>query len=181
MSARLALLQHDIAGLARRCRAEAAQISDRHKGGTLPALYRVLAGCLELCERCADPAERDELERLVLDQPHSGNRRYVERGSDVYVLVCRYVFHADTRANASRYSHCLRQAGKLGIESRDLPGHLTEQGGLNALYMRRPVERTTTDTKTLRLTESITCPKTGRFTVTLERMPDNTYRPWSVD
>jgi hypothetical protein len=181
MNACLAIQPDGITALARRFRAEAAHVSDRHKGGTLPALYRVLAGCMELCERCElDPADRAELEQLFASQPREGNRRYVEKGSDIYVFVCRYVFHDDTRANANRYSHCLRQAALQQIGSNTLADHLANNGGLNALYMRRPLDRTTVETKCLRLTESIVCPKTGRFTVTLERQPDNTYRPWSV-
>jgi hypothetical protein len=53
---------------------------------------------------------------------------------------------------------------------------MKKNGGINALYLRRPLSRTTVLTKCLRLLEQIDVPKSGQFTLTLERMPENAYR-----
>ncbi|WP_147707818.1 hypothetical protein [Microvirga massiliensis] len=134
---------------------------------------------MRLAERCRDPSEFAELQRLFLDQPRSGNRRYIENGSDEFTLVCRFVFadlrSGTERSNASRYAHCLREAAKRQIGSATLVEFLKEEGGINALFLGRPLSRQTVTTKTLRLTEPITVGKGVKFTVTLIRNPDNTY------
>ncbi len=142
------------------------------------SLYAVLAGCMEICERCRDAAEEAELRRLCAALPPlpGRNRTYVERGSDIYQAVARFVFHGEKKsANMNRYAHSLRQAALLQIRSSDLAAWLATEGGINALYLRRPLTRTTVSTKCLRLSESITVPKDKPFTLTLRRSPENVY------
>jgi hypothetical protein len=156
--------------------AHAGPIGKRHSSFEL---YDLLAGCMRVAERCQrDWRARAELEQFFLSQPAVG-RRYVEKGSDEFVLVCRTVFPTGSRAaersNASRYAHCLREAAKRQIPSSELSRVLRSEGGLNALYMARPLTRTTVSTKCLNLTESVTVPKAGSFTLTLRRTADNRY------
>lgn len=157
--------------------AHAGPIGKRHSSF---ALYDLLAKCMALTNRCLrSPQDRAELEQLFLAQPHYGNRRYIENGSDEYLLVCRFVFpdglRKGERTNASRYAHCLREAAKRQIRSNELSAWLKENGGVNALYLRRPLTRTTLCRKTLYLTESIEVPKEGEFTLTLRPTPDGWF------
>lgn len=157
--------------------AEAGPIGKRH---TSFELYDLLEGCMKLAARCAKGDSRDEMLRLVAQQPRSGNRRYVERQSDEYTLVCRFVFmnlkskHAE-RSNASRYAHCLRQATKRGIHPGGLSAHLRENGGVNALFLGRPVAATTVTTRCLRLARQITLPKDALVRLVVRREANNTY------
>ncbi|MGL4396602.1 MAG: hypothetical protein ACRCS9_08700 [Hyphomicrobium sp.] len=135
---------------------------------------------MKLAERCAAKTAFEEIRGLVVQQPNDGKRRYVERGSDEYILVCRFVFDglktaAADRSNASRYAHCLRQAAKKGLKSAELAKHLSENGGVNALFLRRPLEATTVTTKSLSLTKAITVTKGETFTLELRRRKDNFY------
>jgi len=160
---------------ARSIKSSASQIIAKRQSDT--TLDTVLGGCMELCERCGDPGEEIKMRSLVLSLPREGrNRIYVQRGSDVYQLVARYVFYGEEHTgNINRYAHSLRQASLLQIRSADLPAWLRDNGGVNALYLRRPLERTDVTTKCLRLTASITVSKEGIFTLTLRRTPENTY------
>lgn len=179
-SARVIPICGDISSLALDVRSKAALVVDRHinpsqKQASL-ALYAVLASCKEICERCEyDPAERAELERLFLDQPREGNRRYVERGSDIYVLVCRFVFTETDRSNAMRYAAALREADKMRIRSSELARWMKDHGGVNALYFRRPLHARYVKTKALRLAEQIQFCRDRPFTVTLRWRDDNTF------
>ena len=171
-----------VTDLALKARGQASEVVIRHKKRASFQLYSVLAPCLELCERCErDPAERAELERLFAAQPREGNRRYVERGSDIYVLVCRFVFAGTDRSNAMRYSQALREAAKLQIRSGELEAWLGKNGGVNALYFRRPLTTRSVSTKTIRLARSITIPRDRGFTVTLLWSQDNTFRVLGLD
>lgn len=170
-----------ITELAVRTRKDASEVVQRHKKRASFQLYTVLASCLELCERCDQhPIERIELERLFESQPHEGNRRYVESGSDIYVLVCRFVFAGTHRTNAIRYSQALREAVKLQIRSGELEQRLRQNGGINALYFRRPLTIESVSTKTLRLARSITVPRGRPFTLTLQWTAENTFQVQEV-
>lgn len=158
--------------------AEAGPIGKRHSSFEL---YDLLAKCMRLAERCrASKPDFDQIQLLVTQQPHGGNRRYVERGSDEYTMICRFVFSnlrstGAERSNASRYAHTLRQASRCGLNSSTIAEHLTKNGGINALFLRRPLERFDVLTKCLVLTEQIRAPKGGQFTVKLRRTSDNRY------
>lgn len=161
---------------ARNIKSSASQIIAKRQSDT--TLYTVLGGCMELCERCGDPGEEAKMRVLANSLPPRPGRskHFIERGSDVYQLVARYVFYGEEdRSNINRYAHSLRQAGLIQIRGADLPGWLKDNGGINALYMRRPLERNDVTTRCLRLTESITVPKDKSFTLTLRRTPENTF------
>lgn len=140
-------------------------------------LYSVLASALAACEQCIDPVEEALLRRSFKALPVTGtqNRQYVNKSSDVSSLVCRYIFIGDILANASRYAHALREAQKLQIRSDDLVEWLKDNGGVNALYLRRPVARKDVRTKCLRLTTQIVVPKGRAFILTLLRTEENSY------
>jgi hypothetical protein len=169
-----------IAEFAFRVRADAASVVDRHsnpnqKAASL-ALYGVLASCMALCGRCErDASERAELERLFAEQPKAGNRRYVEKSSDVYVRVCRFVFTETDRTNAMRYSQALREAAKLQLNSKTLAGWTRDNGGVNALYFRRPLDARSVKTSALRLAEQIEFSRDRPFAIKLRWRHDNSF------
>jgi hypothetical protein len=144
-------------------------------------LYRILSGVLELCE--ANPIEQEELRRAYADKPlpEGKNRTYVEKGSDIYQLACRYIFHgAEHRANVNRYAIALRRATERQLRSHDLIAWLAGNGGINALYVTRPLDREVVKTKCLRLDVPITVTKGQEFTLRLIRTPENSYRVLSM-
>jgi hypothetical protein len=156
--------------------AEAGPIGKRHSSFEL---YDLLGKCMKLAERCAATSEYEEMRGLVTQQP-GANRRYVERGSDRFILVCRFVFSnlrsaGTERSNASRYAHTLRQAHQKGLRSDDLAEYLKDNGGVNALFLRRPLASLTVTTKCLVLTEAVRIPKDHTLNITLRRTPDNRY------
>ncbi|MGR9056032.1 hypothetical protein ACU8NH_09000 [Rhizobium leguminosarum] len=170
----------DIVQLAIKAKRDAALVVDRHtnpsqKAASL-ALYDVMASCMELCERCElDSAEQTALECLFKEQPKTGNRRYVEKGSDIYVMVCRFVFTETDRTNAMRYASALREASKLQLSSENLSDWMRGNGGVNALYFRRPLDARRVKTKCLRLAEQIEFSRDEPFTLTLRWQDDNTF------
>lgn len=123
--------------------AEAGPIGKRHSSADL---YRLLAECMALAEQCRDLAGHEEMRRLVVERGRDGGKRcYVEHGSDEYILVCRFVFDnlrskSAERSNASRYAHAMRQAAALGVTSATLFERLSADGGINALFLRRPLD-----------------------------------------
>lgn len=143
-------------------------------------LYRILAGCMALAMRCRDPDEAAALRRLVLDRSRGEeSRSYVEAGSDEFVLVCRYVFSSGSasanRSNASRYASALREAAVRQIRPEDLSRYLRHNGGINALFLTRPLAALAVTTRTLRLNSPVTVPKGAAFTLTFRRRPDGTF------
>ena len=165
-----------IMDLAQACRDSAEQVLRRHQKLASLDLYRVLQQCLGLCEACRGDERAVEQLRQAIVAEAAGTRSYVEHGSDVYVVVCRYVFAKDeSRANTCRYAHALREAAKLGLDSSSLYSWLAKNGGVNALYLRRPLEAAVVSTKLIRLDRSVTVPKAGEFALTLERRSDNVF------
>jgi hypothetical protein len=167
-----------IIDLVQQTRQQAGEVVARHKRHSSFRLYDVLAPCLAICERCErDPDERAEIDRLFAEQPKVGqNRRYVEKGSDIYQLVCRYVFAGTYLTNATRYAQALREAAKMQIRSADLATWLRHNGGVNALYFRRPLAALAVEMKTLRLTEPVRVQRHKAFSLTLRWQPDNTFK-----
>lgn len=167
----------------------AAEIGPLRRPGSTPVLYRILADCLALVERCqANPADHAELRERFMARPAAGNRRFVERRNEVWNMVTRYVFepinpaertHA-ARANACRYAMALREAQAKGIGSQQIFTVLSEEGGINALFLARPLERTKIATKALRLRDQIEYPKGGTIRLVLRHLPDNTHEVVSV-
>lgn len=159
-----------------RDRAEAGPIGKRHSSFEL---YALLADCMALADRCREPAEYETLRMALVMQGGSGNRRFIERQSDEYQLVCRYVFFDRNmkreHGNANRYAAALREAARHQIRSADLNEHLRTKGGVNALFLTRPLTAMSSTLKTLYLAEAVTVPKAGRFTLTLERRSDGAF------
>jgi hypothetical protein len=154
----------------------------RRKDATL---YSLLAKCLAACEIVQREGREDDLRDLIRVSVDArdpsiwgqgraaGNqgrgRRYVEAASDVFIMVCRYVLpETETRAARSRYASALREASRRQICSSELAAWLSENGGVLTLFKSRPVKAKSVTTRTLHLNSAVTCPKSGRFSVTLE-------------
>jgi hypothetical protein len=167
-----------ISDLVMQTREQAEEITARHKKLSSFRLYAVLAPVMEVCERAGrDPSERAQLEKLLSTQPHEGNRRFVEKGSDIYTVVCRYVFHSSgNRANLYRYAEALRQAAAIQVGSSILAHWLRHNGGINALYFRRDAVRKPARLKVLRLLETIEFPRDRPFKLTLEWTDQNAFK-----
>lgn len=167
-----------ITELAQAVRHNADEVTNRHKKQASFRLYAVMADVMEVCERAERaPAEKTELDALLREQPHEGNRRFVEKGSDVYTLVCRYVFHGSpNRANLYRYAEALRQAALMQLGSNDLAAWLRSSGGINALYFRREVVKKPARLRILRLLEAIEFPRDKPFTLTLQWTDLNAFK-----
>jgi hypothetical protein len=144
-------------------------------------LHALIARCMAIAERCE--RDQDELSALHAAVRVVGNgatgRRYVETETDSYLIVCRYVFAQD-RGRGWRYAAVMREAAKRQIGSAGLPQWCAMNGGMNALFLSRPLDRKTVSSKTIRLTEAVAMPKHGSVTLTLRRMPDGLFSPVSV-
>lgn len=140
-------------------------------------LYKLLARCLALCERDATDIEALRLAYGREAREATGRRVYIERGSDAPQVVCRYVLREDEhRANVNRYAFALREAQKRQISSTDLVEWLANNGGVNALYLARPLDQEYVATRTLRLDRQIATHKSQPFSLKLIRLPDNTFK-----
>lgn len=158
----------------------------RRKDG---ALYDFLSECLGICEYVSANNQEPELReifRISVDVKNPelwgkglgraiGNqgkgRRYAEAGSDVFVLVMRYVMGGETESNIrvgrSRYAFALREAFKRKILAAQLKQWLIDNGGVNTLYKGRPQTAETRKTSSLTLNTPIVAPTNADFTVTL--------------
>lgn len=160
--------------------AEAGPIGKRYSSFEL---YDLLAKCSALASRCAAGDANRELRALVAAGHARGrNRVYAERGSDEFSLVCRYVFGdlrsasaSAERSNASRYAAALRQARRIGVTAEALAKYLKERGGVNSLFLARPVSARSVRTRLLYLTDSVEIPKTGRVKITIERAANGRF------
>lgn len=149
-------------------------------------LYALLARMMAICETVErdglDGDLRDALKVSVdcrnpeligkgRDASNNGRgRRYVETGSDTFILVCRYVLPAtESTVARHRYSVAIREAAKRQIGSENLAKWLAENGGVNTLFKGRPLTAPIVSTKTLHLNQSVIIPKSGKFVLTLER------------
>lgn len=152
----------------------------RHKKHSDMQLYNVLADCMELTEVCLrDPQEYAVMDDLIKKLPviEGKNRHYVERGSDIYQRVCRFVFHGEENtANTNRYAHCLREAARQGVMARTLIEELSK-GGVNKFYLKRPSQDREVDvsTKCLRLSKTITHARSAPIVLTLKRNDEGFY------
>lgn len=145
--------------------------------GANTELYGALVLALKASELCIEDIEQDEaLGKAVAELPKGNkNRQYVERGSDSYQRVCRYIFFGEEHtANINRYAHALREAGKQGVRSHELLQRL-HKGGVNQFYLRRPLRTDKISTRCIRLARQITHEKAEPFTLILRRNDDNSY------
>lgn len=173
----------DLSELIQQACSEADAATALHARNGRQALYDALGTCAVICRVCSFDGEKyDELRNLIATQPRGDqNRRYVERRSDVFTRVCRYVFINTNHTNVCRYAHALREAEKAQISPPDLSGWLQGNGGVNALYYRRPLHEEEVATKTLRLTRKIVFPRNREFTLTLKWTKENTFEPEMTD
>lgn len=170
-----------IRDLALQAKVNAAAVVDRHvnpnqKQASI-ALYHVLAETLSICERCRlNPSDEQDIRDMIrADVPFGAKGRWVEKSSDIYQTVCRLIFTATDRTNAARYAAALREASKLQISSNRLADHMQYNGGVNALYFRRPLDRRMVKTKSLRLSSQVTIDRTVPFTIRLRWRDDNSF------
>lgn len=138
-------------------------------------LYRLLQDCMILAVDCLHDPDEERALRDLLNEGRTGrSRKGVLATSTPYLLVCRFVFRhgcseSANRNNASRYGLCLEQAAERGIDPLALADWLTENGGVNALFLARPVAAKEITTKALRLNTPITIPKHGTVTLQIRR------------
>jgi hypothetical protein len=145
--------------------------------GANAELYSALVLALQASELCLADIEQDlALGKAVAELPRGNkNRQYVERRSDAYQRVCRYIFFGDEHtANINRYAIALREAGKQGVRSKDLLKYLNK-GGVNQFYLKRPLHSDTISTRCIRLDCAIVHEKTAVVTLVLQRNDDNSY------
>jgi hypothetical protein len=161
-------------------RSPAAHITGRHKKAADAQLYRVLVDCMEIVEVCLRHKDEFEvLNRLIKELPllPGKTKMYVVASSDVYQRVCRFMFHGEEHnANTNRYAHCLREAARLGIKSKNLMQEL-QRGGVNRFFLTRPGQSANpiVETKCIRLSRVIAHKRHDTFTLTLRRGPENVY------
>lgn len=153
----------------------------RRKDGKL---YALLSECLSICEDVIAQDMFEELRQLArvsvnerkprgtvtrAEGNNGRGRNYVEKGSDAFILVCRYVLKGvDERNSSYRYATTLREAHRRSIKSVDLATWLSENGGVNALYGRAIYKSEVYSKRTLHLNEPISFPREGEFTITLK-------------
>jgi hypothetical protein len=145
--------------------------------GANSGLYHALVLALQASELCiADISQDEALGKAVAELPKGNkNRQYVERGSDSYQRVCRYIFFGEEHtANINRYAIALREAGKQGVRSAELMKFL-RAGGVNQFYLKRPLRSDVISTRCIRLDRQITHKKLATFTLVLQRNDDNSY------
>ena len=151
----------------------------KHKKHSDLLLYRVLSDCMKICEICfRDAAEARVLDELIKKLPllAGKQRHYVEKSSDMYQRVCRYMFYGEENSsNINRYAICLREAAKTQIASGALVGHL-KSGGINKFYLRRPNLTNQIATKCIRLDRQIVHRKDRPIRLELLRQNDNSYK-----
>jgi hypothetical protein len=148
-------------------------------------LYALLADCMQLAHECKlNPADRAALIEMLKPEGYGKGRSrkgQVNYNSSEYQLVCRFVFqHKGTSAkadasNASRYGKALDEAARRGILPSKIEEFLRESGGINALFLARPLKAIAVTTRAIRLAESTTLPKDGEVTLTLRRRPDGSF------
>lgn len=158
-----------------------AQLMQRHKRQHDMQLYRVLSDCLAISEICLkDPEEYEVLNGLIKKLPmvEGKTRQYVEKSSDIYQRVCRFMFHGEEHnANTNRYAHALREAANQGVKSGELTDQLCN-GGINRFYLVRPSQSTReriVRTKCLRLEKQIQHYKSDKIVLTLKRNAEGFY------
>lgn len=173
-----------VLALVRAAKKDALLYIAHHKTMRQQDLYRLLAQCLRVAEIClADRGEAEALDGLFRDlpTPRTHNRFYVERQSDVYQRVIRYVFHGDAhRANLNRYAICLREAAKQDVVSGQLFNTLMMRGGVSQFFLNRPNLNTEISTRAMRFDTAVTHAKGAVVTLTLEHVAGTLYRVQSV-
>lgn len=162
-------------------RSPVAQVLARHKRHSDMQLYQVLAGCLEIAEVCTrDVDEYGILDGLIKKLPviDGRTRHYVERSSDIYQRVCRFMFHGEeNNSTTNRYAHCLREAARQNVKAKKLIEELSH-GGIAKFFLKRPSQsrEINVSTKCLRLDRAITHSRRASFTLELKRSDEGIYK-----
>lgn len=157
-----------------------AALMQRHGRVADMQLYKVLADCMQIAEICIRvPKERAVLDGLIKKLPvlEGQARHWIERDSDIWQRVCRFMFHGERHnANTNRYAHCIREAANCGVKSNALIDELSA-GGINKFYLRRPSQRENrnVETRCLRLDQIVTHTSRATFTLTLKRNGEGFY------
>ena len=139
------------------------------------ALYAVLSEIKAICEDITAAKAEDDL-RAVYAAKATNRRKYLETGSDVHVIACRYVLEDDdTRNSVYRYAIALREAAKRQIGAQDLAEWLRASGGVNALYKARETAFRVRTTKTLHLTSPVEVVPGVALALTVMRRPDGFF------
>ena len=145
-------------------------------GASHSALHAVLAHTLAIVERVIlAPALEADLRAEISQRSEPGRRVYVERASDAFAVVTRYVFSCSTRANISRYTLALRAAYSRQIRAPELPAYLADHGGVNGLWLERAETSERVRISVLRLETFISVPRRGAFSLTIERTSGGTF------
>lgn len=162
-------------------RSPVAAFMKRHKRHVGIQLYEILRDCLEIAEACLhSPNEYGVLDGLIKKLPviDGKNRHYVERSSDIYQRVCRFMFHGEeNNSNTNRYAHCLREAARLGVKSAKLIEQLSD-GGIAKFFLKRPSQDREIEVKTkcLRLDRQITHSRRATLVLKLKRDDNGVYK-----
>ena len=134
-------------------------------------LYGILAAMLHLCNRADQEGILEELKSAALEKEkriEGKHRAYFESGADAPLIVGRLVFAGVKRRDSVwRYTSTLRRARELQIQPQELASWLNTNGGINALFKSRQVEKRTRHTKTLNLLDQVELPKEGLVQLTL--------------
>jgi hypothetical protein len=147
-------------------------------------LYALLADCHGLAVQIHHNSEdRQALIDLLRPADYSAKNRkgQVNKNSSAFQLVCRFVFqhkgvsHAADRSNASRYGKALEEAWKRGIGPTQIERHLRKHGGINSLFLVRPLGRRDVRSKNIYLETATTLPKEGEVTLVLRRNPNGSF------
>ena len=126
-------------------------------------LYVLLSDCMSLAARVAhDEQAKEALKaRTIADDLARGAKRsYFERDADEFLIVGRFMFGGvKARAACWRYTSCMREASKMGVDADNLADWLSKNGGINSLFKRRKVSKRTRVTKIINLNTAIEIPK----------------------
>lgn len=136
-------------------------------------LYGLLADCMRLVQTCEREGLLDQLKAEVIrrNKAAGAKRAYFEASADASLVVGRFMFSdgVGRRTDAAwRYTATIREAAKRQIAPDDLAQWLNDNGGINALFKARDVDRRDRETSTLHLTRKVTMSKTKPITLTLQ-------------
>jgi hypothetical protein len=131
-------------------------------------LYKLIADTMSICERVSALGLEEELRKDIRSRSTPETRSYVEKSSDVFLLVGRSVFEPElNRGTSWRYTSAMREANKRSINSREIFDWLLSNGGINTLFKGRGVLAKAVSTKTLNLNNKISVSKTSAITITI--------------
>jgi len=140
-------------------------------------LYGILAECLSICEQIEAEDRLAEFKSMLLTKPLNGrNRSYVEKDSDVCLVVGRYIFEPELNREACwRYTVVMREAMARQIKSHQLVDYMRKSGGIHSLFQNRDRERVSRGVKTLYLDRQIECSVGETVSLSLMRKNDGSF------